>query len=195
MKELLYSYRIAENDPNREPPLADYLYHDDMRIRHECKDMPEKALVYLSTENEKENWMVIERGRTLGLMIETCPYCGADLAHTKGDIIVEEFADPKEVHGVGKYGGIYKLWLEEHDPTAYKLLKENGRLNFECLKVEREAHRYALQTQSMLRSAYGENASDFLGNVRMHQLTVAQAEEIAVHDIVCVYRNYENGGK
>ena len=200
MKELLDSYRIAETDPERKLPLDDLLPYTDMRIRHVCKDMPESAIVYRSTqeyEDGKEHWSIRRKGHQLkfGLEIETCPYCGADLAHGGGDIVLEEFADPGEVHSAGgKFGNIYKIWLEENEPDVYKTLEEKGRLLFECLKVEREAHRYALRAEEKLKSSR-EYTSDWLKNVHQNYEIAAEADEITIHDVVCVHRDYENGGK
>ena len=188
MKELLDSYRIAETDPERKLPLDDLLPYTDMRILHVCKDMPELAIVYRSLqeyEDGKEHWSIRRKGHQLkfGLEIETCPYCGADLAHGRGDIILEEFADPEEVHNAGgKFGTIYKIWLEK------------GRLLFECLKVEREAHRYALKMEEKLKNSR-EYTSDWLKNVQQNYEIAAEADEITIHDVVCVHRDYENGGK
>ena len=64
-------------------------WHVRGRILHECEEKPENINIWLNTVQMPEYWVLNDMDvKYSGEHILICPYCGADLENSGGDVVV-----------------------------------------------------------------------------------------------------------
>lgn len=60
------------------------------QARHRCPALPPGKYIWLNEIELPEYWVLNDEGDPCGEHVEVCPFCGADLKHGKGDVIMEK---------------------------------------------------------------------------------------------------------
>lgn len=55
---------------------------------HVCSKLPGDRYIWLNYVENPEYWVLNKVGGPVGEYVETCPYCGADLKHGGGDVVL-----------------------------------------------------------------------------------------------------------
>lgn len=85
---------IAENDIRRKSAkiiVNNYYFTVFRGIEHRCKEKPTGYKIWCNTIasfGDDEYWVLSKPQCIQGSSIETCPFCGADLKHRKGSVVL-----------------------------------------------------------------------------------------------------------
>lgn len=60
---------------------------------HRCNDLPADKYIWLNEVEPGEFWVINDVGNPAGEHIEICPFCGADLKHRGGDVVLVKADD------------------------------------------------------------------------------------------------------
>ncbi len=60
---------------------------------HRCPGLPDDQYIWLNEIEPPEYWVLNRNGDQCGEHVETCPFCGADLKHGGGDVVLHKADD------------------------------------------------------------------------------------------------------
>ncbi len=90
-KELPNPKVILDTDPERSA-LVSMMRGDGWKLyrraQHVCETMPSEKYIWLNDIEAPEFWVMNEKGNPGGELVETCPFCGADLKNRRGDVVL-----------------------------------------------------------------------------------------------------------
>lgn len=84
---------VEENDPLRMNAVSlanKYLLSVFYKVEHRCDETPKGVKIWCNTVASLHNneYWVLNYNSVRGTHIEKCPYCGADLQHQKGRVVL-----------------------------------------------------------------------------------------------------------